>query len=559
MFAFLCVRRLCPAAIVVLTLLFARLCAAGPAGAPAMNMSGSSSPAMSMPQMPSSVDLSDPMSREGSGTSWLPDSTPMYGKMIMKPDGQMIMLHGAIMPRYTDVGSKRGDRKADAPNWFMGMYSRPLDSQSQFGAHLMMSLDPLTEGGYGYPLLFQTGESWHHVPLHDRQHPHDFFAELSGIYSRRFSGTSSAYLYLADPGEPALGPPAYMHRLIALDLPDAPIGHHWQDATHITYGVVTAGLALSEKIKFEASDFTGREPDENRWNFDKPRWDSYSGRVSFNPNSDNAFQVSYGFIKDPEGDGANVDRTTASWIYNRPLGDDSNFTTSLVWGQNFLTSEGKSESYLLEADYQNGANSWFTRYENIQKSGHELVLPTPYDNAILYDLNALTVGCVHDLSQGKGIDTGIGLAVTVDVKPSDLDPFYGHGAPVGFEVYLRLRPSRMDMAATSDTQPQASSPQAGAIQVILSPNPPTAGTPATITLKITGPDGAPIAGAKVDGTLQMVGMDMGTKTVAFEEVGEGIYQGKATFAMAGSWNLNVIAMPPGGERITATIGCNVGS
>ena len=53
----------------------------------------------------------------------------------------------------------------------MGMYSHPLGDTTQIGGRLMMSLDPLTEGGRGYPLLFQTGESWHDQPLHDRQHP----------------------------------------------------------------------------------------------------------------------------------------------------------------------------------------------------------------------------------------------------------------------------------------------------------------------------------------------------------------------------------------------------
>ncbi len=52
-------------------------------------------------EMHSSINLADPMNREGSGTSWLPDSSPMYGKMFMF-DGDMLMLHGAIFPRYTN-------------------------------------------------------------------------------------------------------------------------------------------------------------------------------------------------------------------------------------------------------------------------------------------------------------------------------------------------------------------------------------------------------------------------------------------------------------------------
>src|SRR5207249_9793034 len=128
--------------------------------------------------MHSSIDLADPMSREGSGTSWLPDSSPMYARMFMFDDS-MLMLHGAIFPRYTTVSTRRGDDRIDAPNRIMAMYSHPLGDSTQIGGRLMMSLDPLTEQGRGYPLLFQSGESWHDQPLHDRQHPHDLFDELS--------------------------------------------------------------------------------------------------------------------------------------------------------------------------------------------------------------------------------------------------------------------------------------------------------------------------------------------------------------------------------------------
>lgn len=398
---------------------------------------------MSDMSMSSSVDINDPMSQEASGTAWVPSSTPVYAWMKMRPNGDMLMLHGALMARYTDAGSKRGDRRADAPNWFMGMYSHPIGSRDQLGVRAMFSLDPVTEGGNGYPLLFQTGETWHREPLHDRQHPHDLVDELALSYSRMLGGGKSAYLYVAYPGEPALGPPTYMHRLLASDYADAPIGHHWQDATHVTFGVATAGLNFGSKFKLEASNFTGREPDENRYSFDRARWDSYSTRLSYNPDPNNAMQVSYGLVKNPEGDGADVHRTTASWIYNRPLAQDANFTTALVWGQNDLSGEGKSNSYLAEADYQSGANTLFTRIENIQKSGHELVLPEPYHDSKLYNLGAYTVGYVRDLTHGKGIDTGLGFAVTANTKPAALDQFYGSGTPLSFEVYLRLRPSRM--------------------------------------------------------------------------------------------------------------------
>jgi hypothetical protein len=317
--------------------------------------------------MKSSVDLADPMSREGSGTSWLPDSSPMYGRMFMFGE-DMLMLHGAAFPRYTNVSTRRGDDRIDAPNWIMAMYSHSLGDNAQLGARLMMSLDPLTEGGRGYPLLFQSGESWHDQPLHDRQHPHDLFSELSLSYSQKFTDDVSAFVYFGYPGEPALGPPTFMHRISAMDEPDAPLSHHWQDSTHVTFGVATAGLVW-RTVKIEGSVFTGREPDEDRYDFDRPRFDSASGRLSWNPTPNLALQFSHGYMKSPEALEPNVNRhrTTSSLIYNVPLGPDSNWATTFVWGQNNTTGEGKTQSFLLESDFQRGRDTFYTRLERVEK------------------------------------------------------------------------------------------------------------------------------------------------------------------------------------------------
>ena len=394
-------------------------------------------------EMHSSIDLADPMSREGSGTSWLPDSSPMYGKMFMF-DNDMLMLHGAIFPRYTNVSTRRGDDRIDAPNWIMGMYSHPLGDNTQIGARLMMSLDPLTEGGRGYPLLFQTGESWHDEPLHDRQHPHDLFDEVSISLSQKFDHDFSSYIYFGYPGEPALGPPTFMHRPSAMDDPDAPLGHHWQDSTHVTFGVATAGLVWSRfgGMKIEGSIFTGREPDEDRYDFDQPEFDSYSGRISWNPTRNLALQVSYGYIKSPEQLEPDLKRhrTTASVIYNLPLGHDSNWSNTFVWGQNHDTGEGKTQSFLVESDYQRGRNTVYLRWERVEKSGHELVLKPP-DESGIFPVSGYTIGYVRDLSHGNGIDIGLGTQFTINNRPDTLDRYYSDDLGYAFEFFLRIRPS----------------------------------------------------------------------------------------------------------------------
>ena len=359
-------------------------------------------------------------------------------------DADMLMLHGAIFPRYTNVSTRRGDDRIDAPNWIMAMYSHSLGDDTQFGLRTMMSLDPLTEQGRGYPLLFQSGESWNDRPLHDRQHPHDLFDEISVTLSRKFNSGFGGYFYFGYPGEPALGPPTFMHRISAMDDPDAPIAHHWQDSTHVTFGVATIGVQWSSygAMKIEGSAFTGREPDENRYDFDRPRFDSFSSRFSWNPTPDLALQVSHGYINSPEGLEPNVNRhrTTASVIYNRRLSWDSNWSSTFVWGQNHDTGEGKTQSFLIESDYQRGRDTVYARWERVEKSGHELVLART-DESRIFPVSGYTIGYIRDLSHGNDIDIGLGTQFTINDRPDRLDRYYGDDLGYAFEFFLRIRPS----------------------------------------------------------------------------------------------------------------------
>src|SRR5690606_14188582 len=185
------------------------------------------------------------------------------------------------------------------------------------------------------PLLYQSGETWKGEPLVDRQHPHDLFSELSVAYTHQFDPNTDAFIYLAYPGEPAFGPVAFMHRVSSLYNPDAPLGHHWQDATHITFGVATLGIR-HRNVKLEGAVFTGREPNEERYGFDKPRFDSYSLRLSYNPAPSLALQLSQAWVNDVHefGPREDVRKTTASVIHSYRLGHAKFINSTLVWGYN---------------------------------------------------------------------------------------------------------------------------------------------------------------------------------------------------------------------------------
>ncbi len=413
---------------------------------PGMDMGHGNMP-VSGTAMEGANDLAVPMEREGSGTSWQPDAAPENGAMRATP-ASMLMTHYAAFPRYAETGSARGSQRVDAPNWFMLMGSARLGANSQLGYHAMISLDPLTENRTGYPLLYQTGETAHGAPLHDRQHPHDLFDELSASYSVRTGARSSAYLYLGYPGEPALGPPTYMHRPIAYDMPDAPVGHHWQDATHVTFGVATAGYDFG-RFKLEGSAFTGAEPDELRYDFDRPHLDSYGARLSWNPGANLALQVSTGYVKAPESLEPGVDqhRTTASVLYDKPLGYESNWYAGAVWGQNRLTDGSPATgAYLLETDYRRAGNAYYARFERVRKTGRELVLPDPFTAGTAFDVGSYAFGYVRDLNrQANGTRAGLGAQLTLSPKPAGLDPYYGAGTPASFQLFLRLRPTATAM------------------------------------------------------------------------------------------------------------------
>ena len=157
-----------------------------------------------------------PMERESSGTAWQPDTTEHMGLHVMSGDWSL-MAHGVLNLVYDHQGGSRGDDKAFASGMLMGMASRPVGNGTlQFKA--MLSPDPLM-GPSGYPLLLASGETANgRDRLIDRQHPHDFFMELSGSVSQNIGPKSSVFIYAGLPGEPAFGPPAFMHRESIMDL-----------------------------------------------------------------------------------------------------------------------------------------------------------------------------------------------------------------------------------------------------------------------------------------------------------------------------------------------------
>ena len=378
------------------------------------------------------------MNREGSGTTWLPDSSPMYGRMKQRGAWQLMEM-GMATVEYSDAGGKRGESQVYGASQYMVMGQKTNAKSQTLGLRGMFSLDPLTNGKRGYPNLFQTGETANGLPLKDRQHPHDLIMELSASYSQPISKNNRAFLYVAPAGEPAIGPAAFMHRPSAWDNPTAPISHHWFDGTHITYGVATAGVTMTDKWKLEGSVFNGREPNENRYNIDPIHLNSYSGRVTHNPTKDISLEASYAFEKSPEALEPLVNRhqLIISAMHNKAFGKGDNLASMIAIGQNMPTgSKPKTTAMLLETAYTHGKETYFARLDNTQKD--ELV-NVPTGN---YRVQKLSLGGVHNLKQTEQGQQGIGGSLDFYQFPSALRPFYGK-SPVSVNLFYRWRFGKM--------------------------------------------------------------------------------------------------------------------
>jgi hypothetical protein len=390
-----------------------------------------------------------PMGRMGSGTSWQPASTQM--NMLHRQAGDwLVMFHYNATIGVNGQGGPRGVTKFESANWFMPEAIRRA-GPGTLDLRGMMSFEPFTFPKGGSPLLFQTGETYNDEPLIDRQHPHDFVMELSATYTLPLGEKGSWFTYFGYPGEPALGPVAFMHRVSAGLNSSAPLSHHLQDSSHISFGVFTTGVTY-RRFKLEGSVFNGREPDENRYNFEAHPWNSRSARLSFAPNSNWSMQVSHGFLRNPEAlDPGDVRRTTASISYNKRL-RHGNWATSLIWGRNHESHDGEIfnlNGYVAESSVRFAEhNSIYTRLELVDKNQllreSDRVLLGITNHHPSFRIGAYTFGGSRDLWTSEKLTASLGADVTFYSKPSILNPIYGDNL-TSYRIFVNLRPGKMVM------------------------------------------------------------------------------------------------------------------
>jgi hypothetical protein len=373
------------------------------------------------------------MTRESSGTAWQPDASQHLGFMQMS-DGWMLMGHGVLNAVFDHQSGPRGDDKAFVSGMLMGMASHKLgDGTVQFKA--MVSPDPLM-GKRGYPLLLASGETANGIDrLIDRQHPHDFFMELSASVSQNIGAKSSVFLYGGLPGEPAFGPPAFMHREAIMDSPEAPISHHWLDSTHISFGVLTGGIVL-DRVKVEVSRFNAREPDQHRWNIETAPLDSTAVRLSWNPTRTLALQGSWGHFEDPEQLEPGVDqkRWSASALYANDIAPGWHLAATLAWGRKTIEHHD-DDAFVAEASVKHSGWTVFGRGEITEN--RELLDIGEHGPA--FTVGKVSFGAVRDFRVAEHVSLGAGGLFAVNFVPDSIAPFYGGNHPVGAMGFVRLK------------------------------------------------------------------------------------------------------------------------
>lgn len=380
-----------------------------------------------------------------SGTSLEPGA--VSPSMLMTMDGGwMLMLHGQAMVAEQQQTGARGRDKLFSVNWFMPMAQRHI-GYGQLTLRAMLSFEPATISGRYYPELFQQGETAFGKAIVDGQHPHNLFMEIAGIYDYHASDRWLLSIYAAPVGDPAMGPVAYPHRASAMEDPLAPLGHHLEDSTHISYEVLTGGATFGG-VHWEASGFHGREPGENRWTIAVGGLDSWSTRVTVAPTRAWAMQYSVGHLHSPEALHPEEDvlRQTASIAYHHDWGSGERVSTLdglLLWGRNHtIGTPTNANGYLLEATGRiRGRDSLWTRVENVDRTTDLLGDDAPEQESVVGRVQAYTAGYAHCVYRNGWSRYNLGAQATFYDTPVALRSLYGDH-PFGLAAVLHVHLGR---------------------------------------------------------------------------------------------------------------------
>jgi len=423
-------------------------------------------------RMPAHADAAHRQARDLSMIGQ-PQSAPMNGVMF-DAGPWSVMAHGWATLTRTNATGPRGVTGNYSTSMASLWASRAL-AGGMLSLRLMGSAEP-TMRRSGYPLLLQTGETADGiVPLRDRQHPHDLVSELAVSYERPLTPDLVAFAYAGPVGAPALGPVPFFHRGSGAILAEAPLGHHLHDATHITHGVLTAGVTANGVVTLEGSLFNGREPDQNRWDIDRVTLDSYALRASVAFGANWALQGSMASVSQPERTHPLIDqsRLSASLSHHRPIAG-GHWQTTLAVGRAltlrkvirlsearrvfsapvlahylalappadvpedslFLLFPGREKTgWLLESLLRHGRSTVAVRAERVARD--ELFDPTDLRHSTIYTVSKGSLAYQVQVLRLGSVAVDAGAVTNIHLVPREIRQAYGP-RPTSTQLYARV-------------------------------------------------------------------------------------------------------------------------
>ncbi len=381
------------------------------------------------------------------------DHAAMMAEQEQASRGWMPMWDGVVFGTFIKQTGVRGGSQFRSQNWLMLMAHRQVGTGT-LTLNGMFSVEPATVGAAGYLELFQHGEAYKGLPVVDAQHPHDAFMQLEAAFAQPI-GKTTLLISGGPSSSPALGPPAFMHRLSASEIPTAPLTHHTFDSTHVTFGVATVGVRRGW-FTLEASAFQGREPDWKRWDLNLGAFDSGSARLTVRPHPELEFQLSRGRLIQPEElEPGNQNRTNGSLSWTRTHADGGFTAITLLSGRVSRTYSWTG-AFVAEGTHWMGNTAVFGRYEGTGVESEHLLFPgfvhSPHPGELVDKLHALTTGVTRRLFTQAGMDVALGGDVTFYKVPARLLDAYG-SRPIGAHVTLRIRPLRSTPMTMDHTMP----------------------------------------------------------------------------------------------------------
>ncbi|MEY4514528.1 MAG: hypothetical protein RLZZ450_6650, partial [Pseudomonadota bacterium] len=395
-----------------------------------------------------------PRGRFGSGTTWLPDASPLYAA-VPHIGKWGLLVHGNVYAGYNWYSSDRGGQRFMGRNTLMGGVFRTF-RRSELLFRLALSFEPLTIGKRGYPQILQTGQTTDGKRITDTMYALDFFRELALTYSWEVTPKWAGLIYGALAGEPALGPVTFTQRVSASADPLAPLGFQAQEPSHASFGVLTVG-AFTRELKIEASWFNGEVPGSRRFGIYIRTPDSYSLRVAWNPHLFWSFQGSYGFLEHPVARAPNTSqhRLSFSTTYTKWQADGSGLASTASFAERISTNGDISTAFMVEAYWNiDGNHSVFGRGELLQKSGRELVLPEATDE--LFAVGSIAGGYIYYFGPYITLTPGLGLRASINPMENDLSRYYGTQVAYGLMAFAQLRTAAL--SALPPTVSQAPKP-----------------------------------------------------------------------------------------------------